>query len=390
MNRYVRRFPEVTSKAKVRACRCLSLLAGVLSVFSTGSSAALAEDSRLDTSGAGTLWARDNLVAWCVAPWDAKKRGPEERARMLARLGFKHYAYITLSKETDAELDAEIEALKERGINLLASYFPFDADNPLARKTLELFKRRSVQPQLWVELSPENFAWPKNQEEWTKLVPEGPPMLQPGENIDALPEPERSRMRAAISKVMAQVRRSDMPKTAQEQRQRVARESDRIHALHKLAQPYGVRIELYNHNGWFGMMDNQVAIIESLRRRGITDVGIVYNFSHARDELHDDTIDFAAIWTKIKRYVVAVNITGTAWERTYIYPSQGDRELVMMGIIERSGWKGHVGLIAEKGGDAEVTLRNYMVGLDWLAAELRKPGSGGPRPFPAVPSRENQ
>jgi hypothetical protein len=68
-----------------------------------------------------------------------------------------------------------------------------------------------------------------------------------------------------------------------------------------------------------------------------------------------------------------------------IYPSQGDRELEMMRIIQDSGWKGPVGLIAEKGGDAAVTLRNYMIGLDWLAAELRRPGSGGARPFPASP-----
>jgi len=33
----------------------------------------------------------------------------------------------------------------------------------------------------------------------------------------------------------------------------------------------------------------QVAIIERLKTLGVTDVGIVYNFSHARDELHDDT-----------------------------------------------------------------------------------------------------
>ena len=31
----------------------------------------------------------DNLVAWCIVPFDAKKRGPDERAQMLERLGFK-------------------------------------------------------------------------------------------------------------------------------------------------------------------------------------------------------------------------------------------------------------------------------------------------------------
>jgi hypothetical protein len=33
-----------------------------------------------------TLFVRENLVAWCIVPFDAKKRGPEERAAMLERM----------------------------------------------------------------------------------------------------------------------------------------------------------------------------------------------------------------------------------------------------------------------------------------------------------------
>jgi hypothetical protein len=69
-----------------------------------------------------------------------------------------------------------------------------------------------------------------------------------------------------------------------------------------------------------------------------------------------------------------------------IYPSQGIHELEMMRTIQESGWRGPIGLIAEKGGDAEITLGNYIKGLDWLAAELKQPGSGGPPPFgPPLP-----
>ena len=39
------------------------------------------------------LFRRDNLVAWCIVPFDAKKRGPEERAAMMEKLGLKHFAY---------------------------------------------------------------------------------------------------------------------------------------------------------------------------------------------------------------------------------------------------------------------------------------------------------
>ena len=34
----------------------------------------------------------ENLTAWRVVPFDAKKRGPEERAEMLQRPGFKRFA----------------------------------------------------------------------------------------------------------------------------------------------------------------------------------------------------------------------------------------------------------------------------------------------------------
>src|SRR4051812_50030863 len=45
------------------------------------------------SADADKIFARDNLVAWCIVPFDAKKRGPEERAAMLERLGIKHFAY---------------------------------------------------------------------------------------------------------------------------------------------------------------------------------------------------------------------------------------------------------------------------------------------------------
>ena len=39
------------------------------------------------------IYAQENLVAWCIVPFDAKKRTPAERVAMLQKLGFKRYAY---------------------------------------------------------------------------------------------------------------------------------------------------------------------------------------------------------------------------------------------------------------------------------------------------------
>src|SRR5213075_39483 len=41
----------------------------------------------------GGVFSRDNLVAWCIVPFDAKHRGPKDRADMLVRLGIKRVAY---------------------------------------------------------------------------------------------------------------------------------------------------------------------------------------------------------------------------------------------------------------------------------------------------------
>lgn len=286
-----------------------------------------------------SIWAHDNLVAWCAAPpWDAKARGPEERAQMLKRLGFKHFAY-NWRPPAIKSFDAEIKAMKRHGINLLG-WALYGSDNPSLPLILEAFKRHDVHPQLWLMQGP-----------------------MPGSPLWA----------------------QEFPRTAEEQARRIIEEADRIKALVLLVAPYGSKVNLYNHNGWFGMVENQLALIGRLREIGVGDVGMVYNFSHARDEVHDDSRNFRELWAKMRDHVVAVNVSGMRWEGQIVYPSQGDSELDMMRVIQESGWKGPVGVIAEKGGDAQVTLANYLKGLDWLAAELQRPGSAGPRPFAQRP-----
>ena len=248
---------------------------------------------------------------------------------MLAKLGFKHFAYDWRAEHVPT-FDVEIDALKKHDIDLTAWWFPFEVDDPAAKATLEIFKRHGVHPQLWV---------------------------------------------------MQSSKKSTPPLTDEQQ---IKQNAERIAGLAKLAALYGCRIGLYNHNGWFGIEDNELAVLNRVREMGVNDVGLVYNFSHARDPRHDDTIDFPSLWEKIKPHVMAVNITGMRMDGQIIYPSQGDSEFAMMRTIQESGWIGPVGVIAKKGGDAEVTLRNYLIGLDWLVRELQRAGSGGPRPFPLV------
>jgi sugar phosphate isomerase/epimerase len=264
---------------------------------------------------------RQNLAAWCVVPFDAKQRGPEQRAEMLQRLGFKNFAYDWRPEHVPS-FDAEVEALKQHGINLAAWWFPTDAGDPMARVILEVVKRHRIHPQLWVMGS------------------------------------------------------GSSTKTAEEQTQRIDQEAERIRRIVELATSYGCQVELYNHNGWFGQPDNEVAVIGRLKQKGVSGVGMVYNFSHG----HADIADFPALWKRIQPYVVAVNVTGMVSDGRLIPPSQGDHELGMLRTIQQSGWHGPIGLIAEQGGDAEVTLRNNLRGFEWLRKELAHPGSAGERP----------
>src|SRR5262245_31729014 len=93
-------------------------------------------------------FARDNLVAWCIVPFDAKKRGPGERAAMLQRLGFKRFAYDWRAEHLPT-FDAEVEALRRRGIELTAWWFPATLDKD-ARRILDVLGRHKVRAQLWV------------------------------------------------------------------------------------------------------------------------------------------------------------------------------------------------------------------------------------------------
>src|SRR4051812_40766284 len=66
--------------------RPLSIAIALLGL--TLAAAAVADEPKRDG-----LFGRDNLIAWCIVPFDSKNRAPEERAAMLERLGFKHFAY---------------------------------------------------------------------------------------------------------------------------------------------------------------------------------------------------------------------------------------------------------------------------------------------------------
>jgi sugar phosphate isomerase/epimerase len=322
-----------------------------------------------------SLWAHENLVPYWVPIGTPRyqRETPEARALTLEKLGFRRLAYawpglqpfrFWWNHAPIPTLDQELETLRRHDIDLVATWFPFDPEDPAAEEMLKTLHRNDVHPQLWVMHSMKPY--PSTRQGWDELFPEGEHVAE---------------------SLATRIYEPSFARSPEEQERKLADETERIGGLAALAASYGCSVALYNHHGWFGMMENQVAILDRLEAAAAPPVGIAYSFSHARDRFYDHATDFAAIWASIERRVVAVNIGGTRHDGELTYPSQDDRELRMMRVIEASGWRGPVTLKGMHGMSTEsfeITIRNFLLGVDWCARELEAPGSGGPRPFPAV------
>ena len=67
----------------------------------------------------GDNFAKEELVAWCIVPFDAEKRGPAARALMLKRLGLIRVAYDWRAQHVK-EFEAEILQYKNHGLEFFA------------------------------------------------------------------------------------------------------------------------------------------------------------------------------------------------------------------------------------------------------------------------------
>lgn len=268
------------------------------------------------------LFDRSNLVAWCIVPFDAKKRGPEERAAMLEKLGFKLFAYDYRAEHIPT-FDAEIAALKRHNVRLLAWWFP-GALNDEAKLILDVLKRNQVRDvQLWITGG------------------------------------------------------GEAAKSVEEQQARVEVEAQRIRPIAEAAADIGCSVALYNHGGWFGEPENQIAIIEKLRPQVITNVGIVYNLHHG----HDHIDRFAELLHKMKPYLVALNLNGMVRNgdklgKKILPIGQGDLDLNLLYIIRDSGWRGPIGILNHTDEDAETRLQENLRGLERLVGQLGERRSG--------------
>lgn len=271
-------------------------------------------------SGGSGIFAHENLVAWCIVPFDSKKRGPEERAAMMERLGIRRYAY-DWRKEHVPTFEEEILAVKKHGIEFTAFWGVHD-------EAFKLFEKYGLKPQIWTV------------------------MPQPSTNLTDSAE----RVAAAARQLLPLVERTG-----------------------KL----GCKLALYNHGGWSGEPENMVAVAKLLREQhGAKHVGVVYNQHHGHPHL--DRFAAALAEMKPYLHCLNLNgmtKDGDRHGKKILPIGQGDLDLQLLKIIRDSGYSGPIGILNHTGEDAEARLKDNIEGLDWLVAQLDgKPA--GPRPVP--------
>jgi len=114
----------------------------MLAVTVSGVLCAAAETGQKATAGENL--SRGRLVAWCVVPFDAKNRGPRQRAEMLRRLGIKRLAYDWRTQHVPT-FEREIIATRAHGIEFFAFWGEHD-------RMFELFRKHKITPQVWKSL----------------------------------------------------------------------------------------------------------------------------------------------------------------------------------------------------------------------------------------------
>jgi len=294
-----------TIRAMLTAC-ALCLLAAAASAAEPVDVAARAKQ----------LFRRDNLVAWCIVPFDAKKRGPEERAAMLEKAGFKHFAY-DWRPEHVATFAQEWDALAKHGIALDA----FWSVPPGMPQSLESFTTRGLKPSFWVMIA----------------APDG------------LDQAAKVKHAAAALRPLAEA-----------------------------AATAGCRVDIYNHGGWGGEPENQIAVIEELK---LPHVGIVYNQHHG----HDHLPRFKELLAKMLPHLRFLNLNGMTAEgdkkgKKILVLGQGDLDLQLARTICESGYDGPIGILGHTQDDAEARLLDNLAGLDWIAGELTGKPTAKPVP----------
>jgi hypothetical protein len=254
------------------------------------------------------LYQPNNLMAWCVVPFDGAKRNPAERCEMLAKLGFTRYAFDWRAEHaTDVMLEWEFTEVQKNKLTLQGCWFPAGV-GPDGERLLKWLKQFKITTELWV----------------------------------MLPQPD------------GKLSDADKIKAAAHQ----------VSALAKLAAADGHKIGVYNHGGWTGEPANMVAVLKEANQ---PNVGIVYNLHHG----HDHLPKLAEHLKAMKPYLYAVNINGMEpfdgkTGNKILCVGDGVDDAAVLKTIADSGYTGPIGILGHTDHDVERRLFDNLNGLNHL------------------------
>lgn len=255
------------------------------------------------------LFAMNNLVAWCIVPFDAKKRGPKERVALLRKLGFTRYAYDWRAEHLPT-FDSEVELLTQAKITLQAVWFP-SSINDEAKKLLEVLKKHKVKTDLWVMLPNSRFS-------------------DSGQIVEDY--------------------------------------ANKLKPLLQVADEAGHTVSLYNHGGWAGEPLNQIALLKKLHH---PKAGMVYNLHHGHSHFPKFSEYLKQMLPYLRCLNLnGMVLDGEAKGKKILPLGSGSEDLPLLHIIQNSGYSGPIGILGHTDDDVELRLQDNLDGLQYLLKRM--------------------
>jgi hypothetical protein len=262
------------------------------------------------------LFAKENLVAWCIVPFDSENRTPAQRIEMLKRLGFTQYAYDWRHQHISSFAE-EIELAKNAGIKIMAVWIWIDKNSDRVgqlsednEQVLNILKNSGLKTKLWVGFNNNFYADESDDLKVTKGVA-------------------------------------------------------MLNYLRDRTGSFVEGIALYNHGDWFGEPENEIRILKQLNSPFF---GMVYSFHHGHHQIES----FPTMIKKMKPWLWTVNINGMKKDGPQILTiGSGDNELDMLKALEKAGYKGTIGILGHiETEDVEKVLQRNLDGLDKLQKQI--------------------
>jgi len=255
----------------------------------------------------------ENLIVWCIVPFDAKNRGPVDRATMVNRMGLKRVGYDWRKKHIP-EFEQEILEYKKNDLE----YFAFWGWH----ESMEaLVKKHEISPQVW------------------------------------------------------DMHRGQLPSDATDVEKTVL-VAEKFLPIAKTAKSLGLKFGIYNHGGWAGEPKNLVAVCELLRTKyELDNVGIVYNFHHGHGDIEDFESKFNLVkpyllCVNINGMADADKVSPKTHENKILPIGTGTHEAKMIGVVIDSGYAGPIGVLGHRAEmDAEKSVGLNLTGLQKLLME---------------------